>query len=34
MNTSPIAKRVLLMFLKKFFRDFFKTSAKNIYTTK
>jgi len=29
-NTSLIAKRVLLMFLKKFFRDFFKTSAKNI----
>ena len=29
-NTSPIAKRVLLMSLKKFFRDFFRTSAKNI----
>jgi len=29
-NTSLIAKRVLLMSPKKFFRDFFRTSAKNI----
>jgi MraZ protein len=30
-STSQIAKRVLLMFLKKFFRDFSRASAKNIY---
>jgi hypothetical protein len=33
-HTSLIAKRVLLMFLKKFFRDFFKHQQKTFKARK